>query len=591
MKILTWNLKHWPAMYGLPIDEDKASIDSEANTIEDIQNTAANAERFQKGRAIDFGRVDKLLEIIEKLKEEGLPDIIFFQEVVSKNFIDAMVLSLNKDSVIYPSVIHFNKSKLSQGLCIISKYKVEEARTIDVGSWIKKHGKKTDLSEAQETSENLQTFISTNPILNQTLNGSEAWGHIVNNAGNISNLRPILLAKVMVGDKPIWCINVHLKSHLIMTDVLSLGSGRVDHSPQIKEIAYTFNKALREIFAYTIVGFTERTSLIEKDFENPSSFLVCGDFNTSHAIGTSNVEVSNENTLKILTTAGYSKVENNKPTFNDFSEAEKNTDIDHIFWKAPAKGYFNGKTVKSIKLIDITENRVTYPTIDESFAQDIKKGSYYVIPEKSSGLKYTTLFLSKDPKLASFTSGTIKTGTEVRAGEKKYIIDSSNDASVRNANFVSTDGGIMFNLNPKCKLKKLDSSGSTKGDSVKVISVKDAGLSTSSFIVPDVGHFENVKEKPNKFEYRNSEWERVYYEWGNYENNKRTYWKNAKVVYKLDSGPNAGKDRIMICLESHVPSETDSMTDSAYKNRFWKDIGPVNSGFVSDHNGLLAVIE
>lgn len=587
MKILTWNLKHWPAMYGLPIDEDKASIDSEASTIEDIQNTSANEERFQKGRAIDFGRVDKLLEIITKLKEEGLPDIIFFQEVISKNFIDAMVSSLNKDSMVYPNVIHFNKSKLSQGLCIISKYKVEEARTIDVGAWIKKHGKKTDLSEAQEKSENLQTFISSNPILNQPINGSEAWGHIVNNAGNIQNLRPILLAKVMVEGKPIWCINVHLKSHLIMSDVLSLGSGRIEHSPQIKEIAYTFNKAIREIFAYTIVGFTERTSLIEKDFENPSSFLLCGDFNTSYSIGTTNVEVANENTLKILTTAGYSKVENNKGTFNDFSEADKNTDIDHIFWKSPAKGYLNGKVMKSVKLIDVTVDRVTYPTIDDSFAEDIKKGSYYVIPEGTSGLKYTTLFLSKNPRLSTFTSGTIKTGTQVKVGSDKYIIDSSNDASVRAANFVSTDGGIMFNLNPKCKLKKLDSSGS----SIKVITVKDAGLTTSSFIVPDIGHFENVKEKPNKFEYRNGEWERVYYEWGNYENNKRTYWKNAKIVYKLDSGPNAGKSRIMVCMESHVPSDTDSMTDTAYRNRFWKDIGPIDSGFVSDHNGLIAVIE
>jgi hypothetical protein len=590
MKILTWNLKHWPAMYGLPVDEDKAAIESEASTIQDIQNITANQERFQKGRAIDFGRVDKLLEIIEKLRSEGLPDIMFFQEVVSKNFIDAMVLALNKNEVVYPNVIHFNKSGLSQGLCIISKYKVEEARTIDVGGWIKKHGKKTDLSEAQKDSENLQTFISDNPVLNQTISGSEAWGHIVNNAGNISSLRPILLAKIMVEGKPVWCINIHLKSHLIMADVLSLGSGRIEHSAQIKEIGYTLNKSIREIFAYTIVGFTERTMLIEKEFENPSSFLICGDFNTTHAIGTSDMTVANENTLKILTTAGYSKVENNKPTFNDFTEAEKNVDIDHIFWKSPEKGYLNGRTVKSIKIIDINTDRVEYPTIDEGFSEDIKKGSYYVITEAASGLKYETLFLSKNPRLGVFTSGTIKTGTKVNTGGKNYIIDVSNNASVRTANFTSTDGMVLFNLDAKCKLKSLDSSGGTQGDSSRVISVKDIGASPS-FTVPDIGHFEDLKGKPNKFVYKSGEWERVYYEWGNYENNKRTYWKNAKVVYKLDSGPNAGKTRIMICLESHVPSETDSMTDSAYKNRFWKDIGPVNSGFVSDHNGLLAVIE
>jgi hypothetical protein len=33
------------------------------------------------------------------------------------------------------------------------------------------------------------------------------------------------------------------------------------------------------------------------------------------------------------------------------------------------------------------------------------------------------------------------------------------------------------------------------------------------------------------------------------------------------------------------------MTDPAYITRFWKDIGPIDSGFISDHNGLMAVIE
>jgi hypothetical protein len=577
-------------MNGLPVDEDKKAIEGDAkDTLAAFVGLEVpNFNRsLDKASLIDYDRVEALKNIFDSLKKKGeLPDIIFFQEVVAKNFINQLIGIINGPEKIYKYASHFNRDGLSQGLSFISQYEIVEAQQIDIGAWLSAHGKRSNAaSELESTSESLQSFVSVNDILKQTISGSEAWGYIVNNAqSKFPSLRPIHLVKIKVNEQFIWCINVHLKSNLPGYSILGLGEDG-DHSDQIKNMAYTFNKIIREIYAYAITGFCQ---IMSKN--GAFSYIVAGDFNTPENLNKSDPIVSGEITLKILKDFGFNKVSNSEATFPNLDNPEKAMDIDHIFWKADSGSYLEAKTSKPGSLINIKtpDNYTEYKKIDKDSTQEILEGRYYIIDKSFlSDKSASALFLAKHKSQNFYTEGIIKTGTVVKTGGFSYTVSDDNNEAVRKISINSTEGSVNLSLNSKLKLKQKDPK---KGSDI-VKTIKDFGLSSSQFIVDSVSDsFEKLVEKSKRFEFSKNEWQQIYYPWRLKSDKDNTlgatYWKGKKIV--LDE-----KDDTILyeCIQSHQTSEGDDILKDDYRKRYWKKVGPLKYDYVSDHNGLIGIIE
>lgn len=596
MRILTWNLKNWPSVNGLPTEDDKAAIDAEAfSVIEQLQAIDNPIDRsIEKNKLVDFQRADKLLEILLKLSE--LPEVIFFQEVTSKNFIEWVVGSINekKGSQVYNYVAHFNEPKISQGLSIVSKYEITEMQKVDIGNWLREHPRtNSDASDLDKDSENLEKFIRDKPELGVAIGGGEAWGTVVNLAPReLTGLRPLFAAKLNIDGYPVWCINVHLKSNLPMWG--AFGFGKSDsHDDTRKKMAAALNKSLREIYAHTIVGFSKFIEINEKptvllgdDGLAPrvSSFILAGDFNTVSSLDKENMLFKDEQTISILTSGGFKKVENTSITFNDLEDPSKSWDIDHVFIKGNPNSYLANKT-GSAAIIDVTikENKVEYPVIEETFKDTVQHGRRYVIPKelliKPGGLSSfveTSLFLAKKDTRFFSSTAVLKPNSIVNLGpSKKYKVDSSasNNKELRTVNIGSTDGNIVFTMNGKCKLKEMF--GKETVSTVTDITGKDSG---ASFFVDSKGFFESssITDLPKKFTFDPEVWEQVYSKWS-----RRTFWKDYKIV--IDGV-------VYNCIEAHKAGETDNISDPEYLKRYWTKFTPVELGILSDHNGLLVSI-
>ena len=595
MKILSWNLKNWPSINGVPTMEDKDAIDREVrdhitslDTINPIEKSEDNS------LLVDFQRADKLLSILLEMSE--LPDVIFFQEVTSKNFIDWIAGQINKKkgSVIYGNVCHYNELSVSQGLSVVSKYNVIEAEKINVSSWLSSSAKSNNNSDLSKDVESLEKFIKNKEELQVAIGGFPAWNTVIDQgASQFSGLRPILAVKIRVEDYDVWCLNVHLKSNLPLWAAFGLGKSD-NHDDIRKRMASALNKGIREAYAHAIVGFTKRVEVSESvaKKEKRSSFILAGDFNTVENLDKENILFKDETTLKIITGGGYKKVQNSNITFNNFEDSTKSWDIDHVFLKGEANSYLSNKT-GSMSMIDVTQdaNKIRYDVINSSYKGQILKGSYYVIakdllvrPGGLSSFAETSLFLCIRSSSATNLTGILKVGATIKAGpqdDNVFIVDSSstNTKDVRTVFISSKEGNIVFTVKEELKLKK------AFGD--KAVGTASTFLGEnhgSSFFVKDQGSFDGgIRELAKKFEVDPNNWKPMYKGWS-----RRKFWEGYKIVVN---------DFIYACIEPHTPSNTDNFiadqasgTLSDYGKRYWTKLGPVGLGTLSDHNGILVSI-
>jgi hypothetical protein len=374
----------------------------------------------------------------------------------------------------------------------------------------------------------------------------------------------------------------------------AFGFGKSDsHDETRKKMAAALNKSIREIYAHTIVGFSKFIEVSEKATvllgENGlasrgSSFILAGDFNTVNSLDKENMLFKDEQTISILTSGGFKKVQNTAITFNDLEDTSKSWDIDHVFLKGSTGSYLEGKT-GTASIVDTTlkENKVEYPTIDENFKELIQHGRRYVITKdlltKPGGLSSfveTSLFLAKKDTRFFSSTAVLKPNSVVNFGPtKKYKIDVSanNNKELRTVNIGSTDSNIVFTMNGKCKLKEMF--GKETVATVSDITGKDSG---ASFFVTSKGFFEgsSITELPKKFTFDQSVWEQVYSKWS-----RRAFWKDYKMV--LDGV-------VYNCIEAHKAGETDNISDPEYLKRYWTKFTPVELGILTDHNGLIVTI-
>lgn len=594
MKILSWNLKNWPSMNGVPTLEDKEAIDQEVRDhIQALENSNPLEKSTENSLLVDFQRAEKLLSILIAMSE--LPDIIFFQEVTSKNFIDwiAGQINKNKGSEIYKNVAHYNEPEVSQGLSILSKYDIGEVQKINVSSWLAATSTSNKNSLLTEGIEGFESFIKDKPELQVAIGGFPAWNTVINQgASQMSGLRPVLAVRLKIDDYDVWCLNVHLKSNLPMWGAFGLGKSD-GHDDIRKKMASALNKGIREAYAHAIVGFTKKIEVSESvaKKEKKSSFIVAGDFNTVENLDKENILFKDDATINIIKNSGYTKAQNNNITFNNLEDSTKSWDIDHVFVKGGSDSYLKGKAPGNVNIIDVTqdENKVRYEVINDSFKSTIQKGKYYVISKdllvKPGGLSTfaeTSLFLAIDSMSVTSTSAVLKVGATIKAGpDKVFIVDSasSNNTSARTVFISSTDGNIVFSVKEELKIKRVG------GD--KAVGTASTFLGEnhgSSFTVDNQGSFEGgIKTLPKKFEFDASKWSPVYKVWS-----RRKFWEHYKIVIN---------DIVYSCIEAHTPSATDNFfanesasTLSEYGKRYWTRIGPVGLGILTDHNGVLVVI-
>lgn len=579
MKILTWNLKVWPSIDGLPDEGEKADADSQAVTTADVQGADPIDRKWEKGKLVDFARVDKLIEIISGMAD--LPDVIYLQEVVSKRFVDYVVAKINgrKGDIIYKYIAHYNEPEVPQGMSIISKHEITETFRIDVQKYLVDHPRVTqDVGDLKGTL-SLNTFIGAGkrPEFDLTVGGDQAWGKILNyapNAGTFPTLRPVLAAKIIIDSKPVWCINVHMKSNLPAWNLLGLHK-LPNPDPQSLSIAYAINKTIREITAYAVVGFTEYQSVAFP--ESKASFLVAGDFNTMGTKGTDKPEVSGENTLKILEGAGFkrAKVGGGYVSFNDFENEANGIDIDHVFWKGMADSLLANASEKSSSIINVRDqaNLVKYSTVSTDSPDTYTAGNYYVVPKELSKKPETNLYLAKATNsFMSEESGLLKEGVTIYYNQKSYTILPQKAREDRKAVVLNpgTTQKILVELSGKCAIKE-----TSTGKEGTIASLLGAG---SHYVEIKAGSFEGGSQKKlGKPKFDDGNWEPVLRAWSSV---KKSYFKGQSIVYQGAK---------YVCT---VPHDTlnQEIGDPAYLKKYWTKVSNIDSSPISDHNGLLVEI-
>lgn len=579
MKVLTWNLKIWPALDGLPTEGEKADADSQAVTTADIQGADPIDRKWEKGKLVDFARVDKLIDIIAGLPDSKFPDVIFFQEVVSKRFVDYAVSKINakKGSIVFKNVAHYNEPDIPQGLSVISKYDIIASTKIDIHKYLADHAKpSTDSGELKDAT-SLNSFISatSKPEFNLSIGGDAAWGKILSYAtGSLPTLRPILAVQMLVDGLPLWCINVHLKSHLPPWSLLGLNKP-TNPDTQTLSIGYAINKAIREIYAYSIAGFVEYQTVAFPT--SKASFLVCGDFNTSKAYGADKPETINEATLNILTGAGFTRVAGGSyKSFNDFQESANSVDIDHVFWKAMPGGLLEGKTEKAFSLIDMLDgnNAVRYGTVSTDSTDTYLPGNYYVVPKSLSKKPEDNLYLSKTTNsFLAEESGFLKEGVTIYVDQRSYYIQPQKKRDDRKAVVLNpgTTKKILVELPGTCAIKETTENGK-EGTIASFLGVG------KHLVEIKAGSFEGGSvKKPGTPKFDSDQWEPVYKQWSSA---RKSYYKGVKITYQ---------GAVYACK---VPHDTvnQEIGDPAYLKKYWTKLSALDSGTVSDHNGLLVEI-
>ena len=197
LKIMTWNLKFFPAIAGtVALDEDSYYIDSSAliandKTLQDIDVTKTTP--LDKSKLVDFERVSKLLEIMKRVFPTGkdAPDVLLFQEVVSINYLATIIAKYNsylstessdpndKEKICYPYFVSSMNDEAavnqSQKLCIVSKSPIEEVERINIFEYFNAHKRTRTDSLGPENEPDTIKLINyvenTRPELQQSIAG------------------------------------------------------------------------------------------------------------------------------------------------------------------------------------------------------------------------------------------------------------------------------------------------------------------------------------------------------------------------------------------------------------------------------------
>lgn len=596
MKVLTWNLKLWPG-FELSVDEDKGSMDAEAVDALSGVKAVPDEAVWSRNEAtrVDYYRIEKFIEVLSK-KEDF--DVIFLQEIVSKAFVNYAFSEINKKkgTPVYKSIVHFNDKLLAQGLSIISKHPVIEVEKIDVGMWLKDYPRINNMfSELAAKTLNFEKFMYPDgrPEFQRAVGSNLAYGVISNNSSafatgeRYAGLRPILAAKIQVDSKPVWCVNLHLKSRLLKHDALSLRGG-INYPAELTEILHALNKTLREIYAYAVVGFTN-SKVAESGSGEKLSFIVAGDYNTIKNTDAPGVDVSiaGDSTLAILMNPEHGKYkycENTAPTINDFVDPSKSATIDHILYRAEEGSYLSDKNPSPVEIINSKEETFSYDIIDKEYTGEVKKGKYYIISEEmfsKSGKE--GLYIALSDVLTSTKTMILKDGTKVFSGAeaKEYTLGPGNDAKNRMVTIISSNENVYFSLPSGCIIKSLRENRSG--------TVKSLGLSTTTFYIKETQASTDTELRPegdvttikNNFVVKEEEWKEVYTTF----RKNRTYWVNSKMVQKDP----ASKEIVLYqCKITHRPEEIQGdATDPEYIENYWTKIGPLRYGYISDHNGVM----
>lgn len=578
MRVLTWNLKLWPAVQGLPIEGDKAAIDGEATaTPADINAVDPVDRKWDKAKLVDFERVDKLVEVLAGLKDK-LPDVIFLEEVVSKKFVNYVIARVNSElgSVVYKYATHYNEESVPQGISIVSKHEIIATTRIDVDKFLKDHPTQMGGVGDLKNTLHLNTFFNatSKPEFTQSVGGDSAWGKIINYVSSFPQTRPILAVKVLIDSKPVWCIGVHLKSHLPSWELLGLGR-QTSPDVALQNLGYAINKQIREIFAYAICGFIEYQMVSQPTAA--LSFIVAGDFNTSKVKHIDKPNVLGEKTLDILTSFGMTRavIGNSYVSFNDFENPANGVDIDHVFWKAMPGGLLEGKTEKSSEIIDVLsdDNIISYDTVDTKSNNTYIPGGYYVVPKAISKKQEDNLFLAKTTtSFLSAETGYLKEGAVLTVGQRSFILlPQTKDARKALVSNPGTATEILVKLPGTCKIKE----NSKDGKEGTVTSF--FGNKQPLFKILATSWESGGTTKTGGARFDISAWEEVYPVWNSI---NKSYYKNKIVVFEGSR---------YVCT---VPHDTvnEIITDAEYRKKYWTKLGSISTNTISDHNGLLVEI-
>ena len=607
LKVMTWNLKFFPAIAGtVALDEDSNYIDSSAliandKTLQDIDITKTTP--LDKSKLVDFERVSKLLEIMKRIFPTGkdAPDVLLFQEVVSVNYLATIIAKYNsylstessdsndKEKICYPYFVSSMNDEAvvnqSQKLCIVSKSPIEEVERINIFEYFNAHKRtRTDSfgpKDEPSTIKLINYVENTRPELQQSIAGQPAWGRILTNFEFNRSIRPILAVKILHQGARIWILNLHLKSNLPSPKALGLTT--VD--PSVLTVLQGWNKTLREMACSVVAGFIESK---KKQFQDTNSsgygFIVAGDFNTVKNKNTSLPEFLGDNSLNYFTSVlnpPLSRAGENYVSFPNAYDKTKDLDFDHIFWSDIQKSVPESLTQKSLDVIDIfsPENTIKYEDYNLEKIRDYEQGKYYVVPGEVSGNKEggSSLFLcKKNSSSKGFSAGYVREGAIIKSAGSSVKIDSQDNKEFRYAilSKVATGQGELHygSLNSSCKVIEFEGSRKERRGTIKEL-FPGKNL-TWEFKRTDIEG--SIEQKP-KGKFIKSDWEQVYPFWSVSVNQ---YYIGFKIVYKAE---------VYECIETHTSGGFD-INDETYRNKYWKKIHTIDKSYISDHNGLVLTL-
>ncbi len=607
MKIMTWNLKFFPVLGGASVNEEDAEYISSTALFQDMNRLASDpiGDRLSmaKNKKVDSDRLYKVRDILLSkfgTDEKDYPDVMCFQEIISVQHLSWIIANINtsfykEEDIAHVPLYRFIVSNINdeadnnfpQKTCIVSKWPITEAERINIYDYFSSHRRKdTRIPENDPKNErvHLETILNPPPRsdLNLSVSGDPAWAKILLYFESNKSIRPIIATKVLYKNKPVWVLNVHMKSNVPSPKTLGITS----RSQDTFKILRAWQKTVREIVASALLSFID---VKKKEFdENGISdygFVIAGDFNTVSEKNISLPEFEGENTINLLK-AVLSKVSiGDNYTFPDISNPQKGLDIDHIFWY----GISAGNTANSVDFIKIADGSNYIPV--EEYRTDIpvdyKTGKFYKIPGEISENKLdgSALFLClKDSSSKGSKRGIIEPGTIIKSGANDVFRISSeqNDAKTREVSVLRErkDGAkVAFELFVSSGLyvDKLNAR-TNNWETRKLIEYLPSGTS-SVWLVDEPSAVKNLVALP-KAKFVKSDWEQVYKFWQPTVSSGQ-YYDGVRVVYKGD---------LYECIEVHDPAGYN-ISDSAYRDRFWKKIeGGLDKIYVSDHNALIADI-
>lgn len=602
IKVMTWNLKFFPAVAGaIALEDDSEYIDASVlgTNEQDLVDADTTKTPLDKGNLIDFARVDKLLEILKTKfpTSESAPDVIFFQEVVSPNYISSIIAKYNsfiakkenKEIITYTNIVsNINDSAETnqpQKLCIVSKHPIEQVERINVLEYFKTHKRKlTTGPQAQRI--HLENFLNpaTRPELNNSVGGQPAWGKFLNYFEVNRGIRPIIAAKLVFGSSKIWVTNCHLKSNLPSPKALGIISKDTD----TLKLLQAWNKTVREITSAVIASFVESKTEELKATNLPTfGFIIGGDFNTVRNKNKNNPEFEGDASLDYFTSVlepPMKTISNIYTSYPNPYDQAKDLDIDHIFWRMnnPSGAISLEDTQIEFEIINTLdkENTIEYDTYNLDEVKNYEQGKYYVVGPEYTGNKTggKSLFLCrKNSSSKGFEAGYINEGALIKSAETTVIVG-SNDITNKYVIFsklstkVGEDHiGVLLSsciviLNKGLPNEKTGKLSDLFPGKKLVWSIKRTDISGGTLRTP-------------KGSFIKSDWEQVYPFWEP-SIRTRSYYTGYKIVYK---------EEVWECIELHDPAGF-TIEDQQYRNKYWKKLHPIDKSYISDHNALIVTL-